>query len=1083
MGMMIERILASRQAISRRMGSLAVAGLLVASGVAIDLIGTSDAWGADDGAIASVDFQKDVLPILQQNCIACHNRSKAESGVVLETADTIRAGGDSGPLVEAGKGSASRLIEVASHASEPVMPPEDNKVGAKKLDERQLKLIASWIDQGAQGSVNAVQKISWRAVPQQVHPVYSVAIDRSASWVAGSHGNRATIYSLIDGRPISELVDPAVTAQLGPQATPAADLDFVQSLVFSPDGKWVASGGYRTVKLWRRDDPSLSWWPGNPAGQVTAATMAADGQSMLVGYADGRVERRRGLSADPAATSTLRSADGRAVAAIATISADAALVVIDSGAQYQVLRGDQWQPVFVGSSVGSVASVVVGPGGRALVVTSDQRLHGVQLTDQGSSWTLTDRADGLPEGSTNAVQVLKTPQDQLLIMAPDGQARLYDWAQPAPLRSFAHGEQLSGATVSADGQRLVTWGGPAGAKLWNLADGAQVAELKGDISLQTAAKLAALQADVAAERVANAKSDLDEVQKQVTEADTNRKKAVEDRDKLQADLKAKAEEVAKLQAEHTAVTAQVAQQEQAITAGQQQLDATAAQLTQLAATIAELQPKTQAPADQADPRQQLVQEIQQKFKSLAEIAPQDSTVQLLQRETERLSGQYQREQEAKLAVIKQAVDQLQSVQAQQQKLTTDRDQAAQALEKQKADLAALKTQVEAKQKAVTDATAQQADLDKKQTVAAQEIERTEKLWTETQAQVAPATERVTAQEQQLAAAQQSKQASETKVAAPAANVVAAGFWGAERVLVWVAAPEGPQLRAFAVANGGPLMSFPLPADTASVNPSPGSNSGPSAGAKSPLIVWSDQIVVAGPQGLGTLPVYPRWSLAQTWGQAEGDSPFADRVTSLDFSPDSQLLAVGGGEPSRSGQLQIWNVAEGKLVRDIKDAHSDTVLSVAFSPDGKLLASGGTDRFARVFNVEDGAVKNAFEGHTHHVLSVAWQLNGRRLITGSADKTVKVWDVVKGEQVKTIEGFGMDVTRVQFVGAGGQFLAACGDKSLSLCNIDGSRNVIRQLDDYVYSADVVPASDNIVAGSHSGTIVVIGTDGKDRRQLP
>ena len=44
-------------------------------------------------------------------------------------------------------------------------------------------------------------------------------------------------------------------------------------------------------------------------------------------------------------------------------------------------------------------------------------------------------------------------------------------------------------------------------------------------------------------------------------------------------------------------------------------------------------------------------------------------------------------------------------------------------------------------------------------------------------------------------------------------------------------------------------------------------------------------------------------------------------------------------------------------------------------------------------------------------------------------------------------------------------------------------MIRQLDDYVYTADIVPASDSIVAGSHSGTIVVIGTDGKDRRQLP
>jgi WD40 repeat protein len=103
------------------------------------------------------------------------------------------------------------------------------------------------------------------------------------------------------------------------------------------------------------------------------------------------------------------------------------------------------------------------------------------------------------------------------------------------------------------------------------------------------------------------------------------------------------------------------------------------------------------------------------------------------------------------------------------------------------------------------------------------------------------------------------------------------------------------------------------------------------------------------------------------------------------------------------------------------------------------------------------------------------------VSGSADKSVKIWDIVKGEQQKTVDGFGMDVTRVQFIGAGDQFLAACGDRSLALCGLDGKRNVIRQLDDYIYSADVSPVSDTIAAGSHSGAVVAIGTDGKDRWQ--
>jgi hypothetical protein len=32
-----------------------------------------------------VDFAKDILPILRKNCLACHNKTDAESDLVLET--------------------------------------------------------------------------------------------------------------------------------------------------------------------------------------------------------------------------------------------------------------------------------------------------------------------------------------------------------------------------------------------------------------------------------------------------------------------------------------------------------------------------------------------------------------------------------------------------------------------------------------------------------------------------------------------------------------------------------------------------------------------------------------------------------------------------------------------------------------------------------------------------------------------------------------------------------------------------------------------------------------------------------------
>ncbi|MEO2047018.1 MAG: hypothetical protein ABGX16_10630 [Pirellulales bacterium] len=100
------------------------------------------------------------------------------------------------------------------------------------------------------------------------------------------------------------------------------------------------------------------------------------------------------------------------------------------------------------------------------------------------------------------------------------------------------------------------------------------------------------------------------------------------------------------------------------------------------------------------------------------------------------------------------------------------------------------------------------------------------------------------------------------------------------------------------------------------------------------------------------------------------------MLALDFSPDGKLLAIGSGEPSRGGQISIWNVADGNMITELSQPHEDTVFALAFSPDGQLLASSSADRLMKVVRVSDGQVVRTFEGHTHHALDVAWRANGK-----------------------------------------------------------------------------------------------------------
>src|SRR3954462_1488755 len=77
-----------------------------------------------------VDFEKEVLPLFKQNCLACHNATDAKGDLILETPEKIRKGGENGPAVVQGKSMESLLLKVAAHQAKPFMPPRNNKAGA-----------------------------------------------------------------------------------------------------------------------------------------------------------------------------------------------------------------------------------------------------------------------------------------------------------------------------------------------------------------------------------------------------------------------------------------------------------------------------------------------------------------------------------------------------------------------------------------------------------------------------------------------------------------------------------------------------------------------------------------------------------------------------------------------------------------------------------------------------------------------------------------------------------------------------------------------------------------------------------------
>ena len=210
-----------------------------------------------------------------------------------------------------------------------------------------------------------------------------------------------------------------------------------------------------------------------------------------------------------------------------------------------------------------------------------------------------------------------------------------------------------------------------------------------------------------------------------------------------------------------------------------------------------------------------------------------------------------------------------------------------------------------------------------------------------------------------------------------------------------------------------------------------------------------------------------------------DSPFVDRVLALDFSRDGKLLATGGGEPSRSGELMLWDVATLTRVREIVDAHSDTVCGVEFSRDNKYLLSGAADKFVKIFDVQSGQKIRSFEGHTHHVLDVSWQADGKSIVSAGGDNVIKYWNVETGDQTQTIGGFAKQVTSVQFPGTGNEIVSCSGDTSVRFHNAPDGNNFrnFGGATDFMFRVAASSDLSLVVAGGEDGVLRVWnGLDG-------
>src|SRR5262245_51390853 len=128
-------------------------------------------------------YEQKIKPIFAENCYKCHSHAanKAKGGLMVDSAGSLRKGGDTGPIIVPGEPDKSLLLRAVRQTGDLKMPPGD-----KKLSDEQIALLGQWVRMGAPvpagdqatkkvpGQITAEDRAWWAFQPVREPPVPAV---------------------------------------------------------------------------------------------------------------------------------------------------------------------------------------------------------------------------------------------------------------------------------------------------------------------------------------------------------------------------------------------------------------------------------------------------------------------------------------------------------------------------------------------------------------------------------------------------------------------------------------------------------------------------------------------------------------------------------------------------------------------------------------------------------------------------------------------------------------------------------------------------------------------------------------------
>jgi WD40 repeat protein/beta-lactamase regulating signal transducer with metallopeptidase domain len=154
--------------------------------------------------------------------------------------------------------------------------------------------------------------------------------------------------------------------------------------------------------------------------------------------------------------------------------------------------------------------------------------------------------------------------------------------------------------------------------------------------------------------------------------------------------------------------------------------------------------------------------------------------------------------------------------------------------------------------------------------------------------------------------------------------------------------------------------------------------------------------------------------------------------SLAFSPDGKrLFAAVGTYGKRSHGVRVWNVETWESERIL-----EIVNGFQISPDAKLLQHSGW----QVVDLETRKVLNMPDTHREEVCQIE-RLGNDKIMTASIDGTIRTWDAATGRQTQSLD-YGDWVRSIAVSPDGQQLVANVTDDTIRLWDLKADKEIYR-----------------------------------------